>query len=135
MQLATSQPCINYSCGHINGYNIEDNTRLTIGKLNTHPLAKLDLFHRPYSTVPYLGRGSVDPTMEAQILMGEAGPQRIKTHNPTTEKMLFNNTYVPLIPELAQNIQNTNYLIEADASEGTWQRGGIPSRELTKDRR
>ena len=72
-QLAVTQPCINYSGtmgSDICGSNIDDSSRLLIGTIQTHPRCRIDLFQRPFATVPFLGRGSVCPILEAQIQQG-----------------------------------------------------------------
>ena len=133
--LATSQPCINYSGtmgSDICGSNINDSSNLLIGSIQTHPKQKIDLFQRPFATVPYLGRGSVDPLLESQIQQGE-GITNKRSVTRLTEKSYLKYHTTPLIPEVKQNIQNPNLMIESMASDG-WIRGGVPSRELTRDR-
>jgi len=132
--LATSQPCINYK-GSLgigpNGCNVDDSSKLLIGGLNTHPRCRIDLFQRPFATVPYLGRGSVDPVVESQMLQGDSiTNRRSVTH--LTEKSFLKHHTTPLIPEVKETIQNPNNLVEGVAQDG-WIRGGVPSRELTKD--
>ena len=64
--LATSQPGIMYNGGYNSsscGSNIDDSSKLQIGTIQTHPRSHIDLFQRPFATVPYLGRGSVNPVM------------------------------------------------------------------------
>jgi hypothetical protein len=133
-QLAVTQPCINYSGGFglgAGGCNVDDSSKLLIGTVQTHPRCRIDLFHRPFATVPYLGRGSVDPLLEAQIQQGEMiTNKRTVTH--LTEKSHLKYRTTPLIPEVKKNIQNPNLMIESVASNG-WIRGGVPSRELTRD--
>ena len=133
--LATAQPGINYngSMGSdMCGSNINESSQLLIGGIQTHPKTRIDLFGRPFATVPYLGRGSVDPILESQIQQGESlTNKRTVTRLAETNYMSYHTT--PLIPEVKQNIQNSNLMIESDASEG-WIRGGVPSRELTRDR-
>ena len=134
-QLAVTQPCINYSGtmgSDICGSNIDDSSRLLIGTIQTHPRCRIDLFQRPFATVPFLGRGSVDPILESQIQQGEAITNK-RTVTGLTEKSYLKYHTTPLSPEVKQRIQNPNNLIEGMASEG-WIRGGVPSRELTKDR-
>jgi len=129
IQLATSQPCINYS-GSFNNYNnnIDTNIKLLVGSSQTKK-QNCNIFHRPYSTIPYLGRGSVCPIMESQILQGELISNR-KSVNCMTEKTYYHN--IPLLPKLKKSIQNPNNLIENNI-DNNWIRGGLPSRELTKD--
>jgi hypothetical protein len=130
--LATSQPCINYSGSDMCGLNIDTSSKLTIGGIQCHPKTKIDLFSRPFATVPYLGRGSVDPILESQIQQGE-GITNKRSVTRLMEKSYLKYHTTPLIPEVKQNIQNPNLMIEGVASEG-WIRGGLPSRELTRDR-
>ena len=133
--LATTQPCINYNGGFglgAGGCNVDDSSKLLIGSTQTHPKSRIDLFGRPFATVPFLGRGSVDPILESQIQQGESITNK-RTVTRLTEKSYLKYHTTPLIPEVKQNIQNPNLMIEDDAVEG-WIRGGIASRELTNDR-
>ena len=133
--LATAQPCVNYSGtmgSDICGSNIDASSELLIGDLQTHPKTKVDLFGRPFATVPFLGRGSVDPILESQIQQGEAVTNK-RSITRIMEKSHLKYQTTPLIPEMKNNIQNPSLMIESVASEG-WIRGGVPSRELTRDR-
>jgi hypothetical protein len=133
--LATSQPAINYSGGFglgAGGCNVDDSSKLLIGTINTNNRCRTDLYQRPFVTVPYLGRGSVDPLLEAQIQQGEAMTNK-RSVTRLTEKSYLKYHTTPLIPEVKQTIQNPNNLIEGVAADG-WIRGGVPSRELTRDR-
>jgi hypothetical protein len=134
-QLATTQPGIIYSGSmgsDMCGSNIDDSSKLLIGTVQTHPKARIDLFQRPFATVPFLGRGAVDPTLESQIQQGEAITNK-RTITQLSEKSHLKYRTTPMIPSVKENIQNPNNLIESSASEG-WIRGGVPSRELTRDR-
>ena len=134
IDLATSQPCINYTGGYnvgAGGCNINDSSNLQIGTIQTHPKCRIDLFHRPFATVPYLGRGSVCPIMESQIQQGEGVTnKRSVTH--LGEKCYMNYHNTPLQPEIEDRLTNPAYCVEGVASEG-WVRGGMASREMTKD--
>lgn len=130
--LATSQPGINYSGADMSGLNIDTSSKLSIGGIQCHPKSKIDLFGRPFATVPFLGRGSVDPLLESQIQQGE-GITNKRSVTRLMEKSYLKYHTTPLIPEVKQNIQNPNLMIEGVAAEG-WIRGGLPSRELTRDR-
>jgi hypothetical protein len=132
--LATSQPCINYTGGYnvgAGGCNIDDNSKLTIGTIQTNPKARIDLFQRPFATVPYLGRGSVDPSIESQIQQGEFSDNRRSVIN-SSEKSYIQYSNTPLQPNIKDKMTNTAYMIESEASDG-WVRGGLPTRELTRD--
>ena len=134
-QLATTQPGIIYSGSmgsDMCGSNIDDSSKLLIGSIQTAPKARIDLFQRPFATVPFLGRGAVDPILESQIQQGEAITNK-RSVTQLTEKSHLKYRTTPMIPEIKDNIQNPNNLIESSASQG-WIRGGVPSRELTRDR-
>lgn len=133
--LATAQPCINYSGSmgsDMCGSNIDASSKLLIGGIQTHPRSRIDLFGRPFATVPFLGRGSVDPILESQIQQGESITNK-RSVTRLMEKSHLKYHTTPLIPEVRQNIQNPRLMIESVASDG-WIRGGVPSRELTRDR-
>ena len=122
---ATSQPGINFVGFDMCGTAVDANSKLLIGSLQTHPKCKLDLVQRPFATVPFLGRGSVNPAMEAQIQQGSRGSSR-KTVTHLAEKSPMRHHTTPLIPSMKRNIQN------AQAPE-VWTRGGQASRELNRD--
>jgi hypothetical protein len=133
-QLATSQPGIMYNGGYgsgSGGCNINDSSNLSIGTIQTHPKCRIDLFHRPFATVPYLGRGAVNPIMESQIMQGEQLVNKRSVNN-LSEKSYIKYHQTPLLPAVKQRLDNSSNKIEGDASEG-WIRGGVPSRELTRD--
>jgi hypothetical protein len=135
IELATTQPGIFYNGGYnvgAGGCNINTSSKLQIGTIQTHPKCRIDLFQRPFATVPYLGRGSVDPVLEAQIQQGELFTnKRSVTRLPEKSYLKYTNT--PLLPDIKNRVSNPSYCVESVASDG-WIRGGIPSRELTRDR-
>jgi hypothetical protein len=132
--LATTQPGIMYNGGYNSGSggcNIDDNSKLLIGSIQTHPRCHIDLFQRPFATVPYLGRGSVNPVMESQIQQGEQIMNKRSVNN-LSEKSYIKYHQTPLLPAVQERINNPANQIENVASDG-WVRGGVPSRELTRD--
>jgi hypothetical protein len=133
-ELATMQPGIMYNGGYnsgAGGCNINDSSNLQIGTIQTHPKCRIDLFHRPFCTVPYLGRGSVNPVDELQLKQGDTAINK-KSVNNLSEKSYIRYHQTPLLPAVQANLTDTSRKIESEASEG-WVRGGIPSRELTRD--
>ena len=135
IDLATMQPCVNYKGSYsvgVGGCNIDNNSKLLIGSVQTNPKSRIDLFQRPFATVPYLGRGAVDSVMESQMLQGELNTNK-RTVTNLTEKSHLKYRTTPLIPDIKQNLQNPANYVEGVASAG-WIRGGVPSRELTRDR-
>ena len=134
IELATTQPGIFYNGGFnsgAGGCNIDESSKLQIGTIQTHPRCRIDLFQRPFATVPYLGRGSVNPVMEAQIQQGETLVNKRSVNN-LSEKSYIKYHQTPLLPSIQNKVTNPANSVEGVASEG-WVRGGVPSRELTRD--
>ena len=133
--LATTQPGIMYDGGYslgAGGCNVDTSSKLMLGGLVTHPKSKIDLFQRPFATVPYLGRGSVCPIMESQMQQGESITNRRSITNlPEKSYLKYSNT--PLLSNIKERVTNPQHSIESVASEG-WIRGGLPTREAAKDR-
>jgi hypothetical protein len=135
IELATTQPGVFYSGGHsmgAGGCNVDDSSQLQIGTIQTHPKCRIDLFHRPFATVPFLGRGSVNPAMEAQIQQGESLVNKRSVNN-LSEKSYVKYAQTPLLPSVKEQMSNPANFVEGVASQG-WVRGGVPSRELTRDK-
>ena len=134
IEFATSQPNVFYSGSQqvgIGGCNIDENSELRDGNGITHDKCKLSLNARPYSTIPYLGRGEGNPMVESQLQQGEQATNR-KTVVNTTEKSYFALDSYPLVPSLQATVNNPANLVQEVASDG-WIRGGIPSRELYQE--
>lgn len=134
IELATTQPGIMYNGGYgsgSGGCNINDSSKLLIGTIQTHPKCRIDLFQRPFATVPFLGRGSVNPVIEAQIQQGELNVNK-RSVNTLSEKSYMKYSQTPLLPSVRERITNPANSVEGVAYEG-WIRGGVPSRELTRD--
>lgn len=132
--LATAQPGIMYNGGYnsgAGGCNIDSSSKLLIGSIQTHPKCHIDLFQRPFVTVPYLGRGSVNPLMESQIQQGEQMLNK-RSINNLSEKSYIKYHQTPLLPAIQQRLSDSSKN-ENDSSSG-WIRGGVPSRELTRDK-
>lgn len=134
IDLATTQPGIMYNGGYnvgAGGCNINDSSKLQIGTIQTNPRCRIDLFHRPFATVPYLGRGSVNPVIESQMLQGEQNNNKRSVNN-LSEKSYIKYQQTPLLPAVREKIDNPANKLENVAYDG-WVRGGVPSRELTRD--
>lgn len=134
IDLATSQPGIMYNGGHnsaAGGCNITESSNLLIGTIQTHPRSKISLYQRPFATVPYLGKGSVNPLVESQIQQGELQTNK-KSVNGMSEKTFWKLTQTPLLQSVKEKLNDPANTIENSADPG-WIRGGVPSRELTRD--
>lgn len=134
IDLATSQPSVFFKGGNqvgAGGCNIDENSDLLIGKINTHPKCKISLLERPFKTVPYLGRGQSNPVLESNIQQGDMVSNK-KSVNPSTERSFIPYSNYPLLPQLESSLTNPANFVEGVASDG-WVRGGLPSRSLQKD--
>jgi hypothetical protein len=135
ISLATTQPGVFYNGGYnvgAGGCNINDSSKLQIGTIQTHPRCRIDLFQRPFATVPFLGRGSVNPIVESQIQQGEMNVNK-KSITNLGEKSYIKYHQTPLLPSIKNKMTDPANCVEGVASEG-WVRGGVPSRELTRDK-
>lgn len=131
---ALTQPNINFTGSHqtgMGGCNIDLNSRLLIDKELNHPKCRISLYQRPFATVPYLGRGPSRPVIESKIQQGDRQSNR-KTETNSSEQSYIALHATPMIPSLAATVTNPVNLVEGVAADG-WIRGGVPSRELTKD--
>lgn len=134
IDLATTQPGVIYKGGHnvgAGGCNIDTNSKLTIGTIQDNPKHRIDLFHRPFATIPYLGRGTVNTDIEYQMLQGDNFSNR-KTSNNFGENSYLNYQHTPLLKSIEQQMNDPKNSVESVADDG-WIRGGVPSRELTRD--
>ena len=133
IDFAVSTPGLNYSGTYetgIGGCQIDENSKLKLDK-ELRPPCKINLIERPYLTVPYLGKGTVDAVIESKLQQGEQLSSKKTTFN-MPEKSYLNYLYTPMIPKLEQEVKDPSNKIESMASS-SWVRGGIPSRELTKN--
>ena len=134
INFATSQPAVMYNGSHqvgINGCNINQNSELKFTELSRQK-CRLTLTPRPFLTVPYLGRGKTDTDIETQMQQGDYANNK-KTVNLLSEKSYINYHQTPMISSLQSTVTNPSNLVEGVAAEG-WIRGGLPSRELTRDK-
>lgn len=134
IEFATRQPNVNYSGGKqlsMGGSNVDVNSNLIRQDQVSQP-GKLSLFHRPFASVPYLGRGRGNPIVESQIQQGESHTNR-KTANPMSEVNYSQYKNYPLLPDMKEEMGNSSRVIESDATDG-WVRGGMPSRDMNRDK-
>lgn len=145
VNFATSQPGISFigSFGASNGIGastVDVDSSLIIRNENTRnvgrtvlqtpgasgALDRLSLHQRPFLTVPYLGRGSCDPTLESQLMQGDYVMNK-KSVSTISEQSFINNQMYPLIDPIKETITNPKYLIQEAALDG-WTRGGSVTR-------
>jgi len=135
VNFATSNPTVNFrgsgGGAGIPGSVIEQDSELIIKGNQERNLERLQLLQRQFTTVPYLGRGSVNPVVESQIQQGEQIINKKSVSN-LSEKSYATYHSTPLLPAIKEQLMNPANCVEGVASEG-WIRGGVPSRELTRD--
>ena len=132
ISFATNQPDVNYSGGYTAGCLIDQSSDLE-RSLISKPKTRISLNQRPYATGPYLGRGQNNVVLETQLLQGVDLAINKKSVNPSSEVSYIAYSNTPLTPSLHATINNPSNLIESVAAEG-WIRGGVPSRELVRDK-
>ena len=112
----------------INGAVVDDESILNLKKVNERHYEKLQLFERPFLTVPYLGKGSCDPTLESQLQQGEVVSDK-KSVSTIMEKSF---SQYALYPQDEGKTPDASKLIEESALNG-WVRGGATTREMTEN--
>ena len=117
-----------------NGYgwsacNIEVDSKLRTDNL-TNLNCNQDLRHRPYPTVPYMGRGMGDTDVESVLRPGENTIQDKSCNN--LAGISIDNYYTPMIQCLKDNIQNPVHIIP-EMSDETWKRGGQDTRQIVRN--
>ena len=135
VNFATQQPNVMFS-GVSNGPGligslVDADSNLMFKTEQERSLEKLSLNQRAFVTVPYLGRGSCDPILEAQMLQGENSQDK-KSVGTIMSKSFMDYTMHPLDNEMKNRVNDTRNTIEESALDG-WVRGGVLTRELAHD--
>jgi hypothetical protein len=131
VNFAISQPTMTFSgtaTGRgLNGDIVDIDSQLTIKTTEERPLDKVQLFQRAYLSVPYLGRGSCDPTLELKLLQGQ-NVSDMKSVSTIMDKSFMGYTMYPTDSEMDKRMKNTT---EESALSG-WVHGGQNTR-ITSD--
>ena len=127
LQFATQQPGIVVKNGGVASAVIDVESNLFNKSENERPFEKLQLFQRPFVTVPYLGRGGGDPTLESQLQQGEM-IRDLKSVGTVSEKSYIDYNQYPMRDDLRSQITNPSNLVQEVAMDG-WIRGGASARE------
>jgi len=128
VQFATSYVGVNYSGHPIDEKVIDTNSRMFLSKDQlSQQLGPLEHETRPYLSVPYLGRGTVNTNMETYLRNGAQHTSRRDLPQTSESSMRKYNT-TPLIPDVKKHIQNPTHIIES-----SWVRGGMSSRDMHRD--
>ena len=118
--------------GHgLNGQTVDVDSALLIKVGQERPIEKLQLMERPFRTVPYLGRGSCDPTLESQILQGENISDK-KSVSTIMEKSFSQYSLYPTDSKMEERVNNPAFTVQEAALDG-WLRGGATTRDMSMD--
>ena len=131
VDFAVSQPSIMYSGTAeglgLNGDVIDFDSTLVIQKEQARAQEKLQLFERPFVTVPYMGRGFCSPVLEAQLLQGEQTNQ-LKSVGTIMESSFLPLSIHPVDNKMQEKVADARYTVEEAALNG-WVRGGTITRD------
>jgi hypothetical protein len=113
----------------LNGSIVDIDSKLTINTEEERSLDKVQLFQRAYLTVPYLGRGSCDPTLEMKLLQGQ-NVSDMKSVSTIMDKSFMGYTMYPTDAQMDKHINDP--AIEESALNG-WVHGGQSTRITSDD--
>tara|TARA_B110000967_G_C18778072_1_gene506689 strand:+ start:93 stop:686 length:594 start_codon:yes stop_codon:yes gene_type:complete len=135
VKFAIDQPTMSFN-GLTNGNGInanvvDDESVLLLKTEQQRALEKLQLFERPFKTVPYLGRGSCDPSLESQLQQGELASEK-KSVSTIMEKSFADYSLYPTDDKMKERINDASTTVEESALDG-WVRGGASTREMSND--
>lgn len=135
IQFATNQPTLMVSGtvlgAGVNSAVVDDESKLNLKKVDERHFEKLQLFERPFLTVPYLGKGSCDPMLESQLQQGELVSDK-KSVSTIMEKSFASYALYPTDSKMEERVKNPAYTVEEAALNG-WVRGGASTREMTEE--
>ena len=129
IQFATEQPAVmpnSVTGSGVGGNNIDGESSLLHDKDKARHLGRLNLMQRQFTTVPYLGRGSVDPSLELQLLEGEPMGDKKSTSTIMSQSFMGHTLY-PTNQDMEERVADSRLNIEESAMKG-WIRGGSDTR-------
>jgi len=135
VDFATAQPTMMVG-GTVHGHglgsgSVDAESNILLKVIDERPHEKLQLMPRPFVTVPYLGRGSCDPTLESQLQQGEIVSDK-KSVSTIMDKSFSQYALYPTDDKMEERVKDSRYTVEEAAMDG-WVRGGTSTRELSND--
>lgn len=128
---ATSQPSITFTGltngTGLNGDIVDADSALNIQTTQARPLEKVQLYQRPFVTVPYMGRGFSNPGLESHLQQGETTNQ-MKSVGTVMEQSFLPYSVHPVDQHMQDRVNDSRYTVEEQALQG-WIRGGSVTRE------
>lgn len=110
--------------------NINTDSKVRYGKVKHERKHQKQLFERPFLSIPYTGRGELKVNEESFLLSSEDTFQQKQCNS--LAGIYLENQFLPMVPNLKDNVQNTRNIIPEDSSRD-WIRGGISTRNIVKD--
>ena len=115
IKFAVKQPTMTFSShAHGNGLNgnvVDDESSLLLKTEQQRALEKLQLFQRPFTSVPYLGRGSCDPSLESQLQQGELANEK-KSVSTIMEKSFADYALYPTDSKMEDRVNDASNTVE-----------------------
>ena len=135
VDFAVKQPAMTFNgVSHgagVSASNVHHESNLLLKAEQTNPAERLQLFTRPFVTVPYLGRGSANTDLESELLFGEPVHEK-KSVSTIMDKSFANYALQPSDSEMESRVKDASYTVEEAALDG-WVRGGAASRKMDKE--
>ena len=129
IKFATEQPAVvptSVTGSSVGGNKVDGESSLIIDKEKARHLGRLNLMQRQFATVPYLGRGSVDPTLELQLKEGEPMGEKKSVSTIMTQSFMGHTLY-PTNQDMVERVSDPRLNVEESAMKG-WVRGGADTR-------
>ena len=133
INMATQYPMLNYSGYSPDAVVIDksSNMRLNRGQNTTQGCrGLLDLQTRTFNTIPFMGKGAPQPSLEHNLQLGMAVTDR-KSVSTVTE--MTTHEFTPLLEKRKSEFNDATNFVEGAAVHG-WVKGGVPSREISKNK-
>ena len=109
---------------------IDDSTNLRIGETRELPRCPQQLFHRPFKTVPYKGRGIPSDDLDDKVNTLQENKDKRNNYFKTESNLIqgeltharrecnvlsgvtIPHFFTPLVPHLKDNVQNPEHIVE-----------------------
>lgn len=135
VSFAIQQPTVMFT-GLANGTGligglVDDESKVLYNAENGRPGGRIELFQRPFATIPYLGKGSCDPALESQLQQGETVADK-KSVSTIMEKSFSAYALYPTDDKMTDRVNDPAKNVEEAAMNG-WTRGGMMTRDMSND--
>lgn len=127
LDFAAAFPTLTTAGSNLGGSVVDESSKLSFsGVEQTRSLEKLQNQTRPFITIPFLGRGSCDPKLEAQLLQGE------RSNEKKSVGTIMSKSFMDYRMNPSDDIALPQNRVETLAMNG-WVRGGDITRKIAGD--